>query len=264
MKEPTNLSRATRLVAVIALSLSVAGLFTGCVSNKYKMAKSGTALPQLLNVAFAPAPLEATLNSVITYNGPGSWKRDAFWDEYVVTLHNPGSQPLKVATASLVDNVGTVYSASDMPWALEKVSKTLEQKHKDAGMAFVRYTAPGLLIVGTGTAAAASAGFLSAGAATAGAATIVALPIYYIGVVVINHKNKAAMSGEFNRRRHVLSLRFAPGETRTGSFFFPTVPSPRSLGLGWSTATASGESVLPLDFLHGLHVKSTAAVAAAK
>ena len=258
MKNPTNLSRASRLVAVMALSLSVAGLFTGCVSNKYKMAASGTALPQLLNVAFAPAPLEATLNSVITFNGPGSWKRDAFWDEYIVTLHNPGNQPLTVTTAGLTDFAGLARTAGGEPWGLENESRTLERKYKDAGMAFVRYTAPGLLIVGTGTAAAASAGFLSAGAATAGAAIVVVLPIYYIGVVVINHKNKAAMSGEFNRRRHALSLRLAPGETRTGSFFFPTVPSPRSLGLGWSTATASGESVLPLDFLHGLHVNSTA------
>jgi hypothetical protein len=262
MKKLPNLSRATRFVAVIALSLSVAGLFTGCVSNKYKKAKSGTPLPQLLNVAFAPAPLEATLNSVITYNGPGSWKRDAFWDEYVVTLHNPGSQPLTVATAGLTDFAGLARTAGGEPWALEKVSKTLEQKYKDAGMAFVRYTAPGLLIVGTGTAAAASAGFLTAGAGAAGAAIVVALPIYYIGVVVINHRNKAAMSGEFNRRRHAPSLTLAPGETRTGSFFFPMVPSPRSLGLRWSTATASGESVLPLDFLHSLHVNSIATAAA--
>ena len=258
MKEPTNLSRASRLVAVMALSLSVAGLFTGCVSNKYKMAKSGTALPQLLNVAFASAPLEATLNSVITFNGPGSWKRDAFWDEYVVTLHNPGNQPLTVTTAGLTDFAGLARTAGGEPWGLENESRTLERKYKDAGMAFVRYTAPGLLIVGTGTAAAASAGFLSAGAGAAGAAIVVVLPIYYIGVVVINHKNKAAMSGEFNRRRLVLPLTLAAGETRTGSFFFPMVPSPRSLGLRWSTATASGESVLPLDFLHGLHVNSTA------
>lgn len=262
MKNPTNLSRAPRLVAVIALSLSVAGLFTGCVSNKYKMAKKDIPPPQMLNAAFAPAPLEATLNSLITYNGPGSWKRDAFWDEYVVTLHNPGSQPLTVSTAGLVDNAGTVYSAGDMPWALEKTSKTLERKYKDAGMAFVRYTTPGLLIVGTGAAVISSAGIFSAGAATAGAATLVALPIYYIGVVVINHTNKAAMEREFNRRRHSLSLTLAPGETRTGSFFFPMVPSPRSLGLRWVNGSTSGESVLPLDFLRNLHLKSTAAVSA--
>ena len=44
----------------------------------------------MLNVAFASAPLKATLSSLITYNGPGSWKRNAFWDEYVVPLVRGG------------------------------------------------------------------------------------------------------------------------------------------------------------------------------
>jgi hypothetical protein len=35
-------------------------------------------------------------------------------------------------------------------------------------------------------------------------------------------------------------------------------PSPRSLGLGWSCGSESGEAVLPLGFLHGLHVKAPA------
>ena len=164
------------LVAVMALSLSVAGLFTGCVSNKYKMAKSGTALPQLLNVAFASAPLEASLNSVITFNGPGSWKRDAFWDEYVVTLHNPGNQPLTITTAGLTDFAGLARTAGGEPWALENESKTLERKYKDAGMAFVRYTAPGVIILGAGASAVASAGIFAATPVLA-TASLVALPI---------------------------------------------------------------------------------------
>lgn len=245
-------------VPVVALSLSVALLFTGCVSSKYREAPKDTPPPKLLNVAFAPAPLVAALNTVITYDGPGSWKRQAFWDEYVVTLHNPGSQPLAVSTANLTDFTGTVLLTGREPWQLEKQSKTLEQKYRAAGVAFVRYTVPGVLIAGAGVLAISSAGIFSAGAATAASATLVALPVYYLGVLYINHSNKAAMETEFNRRRLVLPLTLTPGATRTGSFFFPMVPNPRSLGLGWSTSTARGESTLPLDFLHGLHVKTPA------
>ena len=90
------------------------------------------------------------------------------------------------------------------------------------------------------------------------------VPVYYITVVTINHRNKAAVVAEFNRRRLVLPLTLPPGGTRIGSFFFPMVPNPRSLGLRWSTGPASGESVLPLDFLHGLHVKNPAPSAPAK
>ncbi len=244
-----------RALPVGALSLCFALLFSGCVSNRYKEAKKDIPPPQMLNVAFAPAPLAATLNTLITYNGPGSWKRNAFWDEYVVTLHNPGSQPLTVSSVALVDFTGTTHAPGDKPWILEKESKTLERKYKEAGIAFVRYTGPALLILGTGLGVAASSGILTTAAAGAMTVTLVALPLYFLGVVSINQSNKADMEREFNHRRIELPLTLAPGETRTGSFFFPMVPSPRSLDVRWSTGTASGDSVLPLDFLSGLHLQ---------
>ena len=244
---------------IIALSvLAGIGLLasTGCVSSKYKEAKKDTPPPHLLNVPFPPASLEATLNTLVTYNGPGSWKRNAFWDEYVVTCHNPGRAPLTVSAATLTDFADASRSPGSKPWALEKESKNLEQKYKEAGVAFVRYTAPGVLIVGAGTAAAFSAGIFSAGATTAATATVVVLPLYYITVLAINQHNKVAMEKEFDRRRLALPLTLAPGETRTDSFYFPMMPSPRSLGLRWSSGQQAGETVLPLDFLHGLHEKS--------
>jgi RNA polymerase sigma factor (TIGR02999 family) len=41
-----------------------------------------------------------------------------------------------------------------------------------------------------------------------------------------NHHNKVAMGKEFTRRRLVLPLPLAPGETRTGSFFSHGAESP--------------------------------------
>ena len=244
-----------RVVPAVVLSLSIALLFTGCVSNKYKDPRKGTPAPELLNVAFAPSALDAVLTTLITYNGPGSWKRNAFWDEYVVTLHNPGSQPLTVTSSSLMDYAGMVRTPGDKPWALEKESKTLEQSYKDAGMAFVRYTGPAVLIVGAGAAAIASAGVFSSAAGVAAGATVLALPLYYLAVVSINQSNRKAMEKEFNHRRIELPLTLAPGETWIGSFFFPMAPSPRSLELHWSSDTASGEAALSLGFLQGLHLK---------
>lgn len=216
-------------VLVTSMFLSVAFISGGCVSNRYKKARESTVPPVLLNVSFPPAPLEALLNTVITYNGPGSWKRDAFWDEFVVTLRNPGNQHLIVVSADLTGYAHMVSSAHVEPWALEKESKTLEQQYKDDRIAFVRYTAPGVLILGAGAVAVASTGYIvtwgaagvGAGAgAAAAAATVVALPLYYGVVLSINHHNKVAMEAEFNRRRLNLPLILGPGETRTGSFFF--------------------------------------------
>jgi hypothetical protein len=227
----------------------------------------------MLNVAFPNASLEALLNTVIVYNGPGSWKRDSFWDEYVVTLRNPGNQYLVVSSADLTDYAHIIRPARGEPWALEKESKTLEQKYKDDRIAFVRYTAPGVLIIGAGAVVVANTGYIltwgaygvGAGAgAAAAAATVVALPLYYGTVLTINHYNKRDMETEFNRRRILLPLTLAPGEARTGSFFFPMVPNPQSLSVRWAVGPTFGESVLPLNFLSGLHVQVPPPPAVAK
>ena len=127
----------------VALLLAAAFLLPGCVSTGYRAARKDTPGPQLLNVQFPPGRLDATLISVITYNGPGSWKRDAFWDEYVVTIQNTGNDPITIAAAGLTDSAGTMRAAGVAPWPLEQESKRLEDKYRAAGIAFVRYTTPG-------------------------------------------------------------------------------------------------------------------------
>jgi len=136
-----------RLWAPLAIALACAApcVLPGCVSANYKFAGKDTPPAHALNVHFPPAPLEASLASVITDGGPGSWKREAFWDEYVVTLHNTGDQPLQVASGTLVDFAGTSRSAGDDPWAVERESKTLERKYRDSGMAgFTSRQCPGI------------------------------------------------------------------------------------------------------------------------
>lgn len=248
--------------------LAVAVLQSGCVSNRYRMVKKGAVPPEPINLALATEPVGVTLSALITYHGPGSWKRDALWDEYVVTLHNPGPERITLTAASLTDHFGTIHELSYDPWALEKASQTLEQRYKAAGIAFVRYTVPGVLIAGAGVAMIYSAGVglggLSAGAATAATVTVLALPVYYLTVLGINHNNKRAIVEEFKRRRLVLPLTLGPGETRTGSLFFPMMVSPRELALGWRRAGEKGTVTLPLEFLKGLHLELAPAAPSAK
>ena len=248
--------------ALVAAVLCCQG---GCVAGKYKLAKEGTPPVQPLNVAFPPsAPLQPTLVALISYGGPGSWKREALWDEYVVTLQNHGELPLTIDSATLADSTGTAYAAGNDPWALEKQSKILEKQYRALGVAFMRNAAPGVLIIGAGAGAIASAGIFTAGAATAATATVVALPVYYLTVLGINHHNKKAVMAEFTRRRLALPSTLAPGETRTASLFFPMVRNPRLLELHWSSESGSTQAALSLDFLKGLHVPPAPADAATK
>jgi hypothetical protein len=248
--------RAYLTAAIIALVFCCQ---CGCVATKYKLAKKDTPPVQPINIALPPSPpLQATLAALISYGGPGSWKREALWDEYVVTLENQGERPFTIDSATLTDSAGTPYAAGSDPWALEKQSKKLEKQYRDRGEAFIRAAGPGVLIVGVGaatvSAAAGSTVFVSAGMVGAAVATIVVLPVYYASVLGINHHNKKAVMTAFKRRRLPLPLTLAPGETRTGSLFYPMVRSPGSLTLYWSNETGSATAVLPLEFLHALHV----------
>ncbi len=248
-----------RLALVTLATVSV--LLSGCVAAKYRMAQKDTPPPVPLHLAVTQPPVAAVVDTVIVYQGPGSWKREAFWDEYVVTLHNQGDQPLTITSATLADFAGVRRAPGDNPWTLESESKTLERKYREAGVAFVRYTAPGVILAGTGVGLA-EASLMSAGAAGAATIFLVALPVYYTSVIMINHDRKAAIVAEFKRRRLALPLTLAPGETRTGSLFFPMVPNPRSLSLAWSGGAASGELSIGLESLHGLHMAPPARAAA--
>jgi hypothetical protein len=256
----TNMTRSARYAnrrfrrALALLFAATLCLVTACVSPKYQRADKKTPPIQPLNVTFPASALDTSLYSEISYGGPGSWKREAFWDEYVVIMHNSGDQVLNIAAATLIDSAGAVRPAGSDPWALERDSKSLERRYRDAGIAFSRMAAPRVIASAAEPTVVASAGVGTAGAATATALTAVALPVYGVTIFGINMHNKAGISKEFNRRRVPLPLTLGPGESRAGSFFFPMVPNPQALTLRWISSAGDGETTLELQFLRGLHV----------
>jgi hypothetical protein len=213
----------------------------------------------MLNVKFPSSPPDGGLDTVIIFGGPGSWKREAFWDEYVLTLRNQGEQPLTVAAAALTDYAGSSRAPGDDPWALERQSKDLERRYRDAGMSFARVAGPRILAATAEPGVIASAGIGSAGAAAAATTTAVALPIYGLTMLGINRHNKTEINAEFKRRSMPLPITLGPGESRSGSLFFPMTPNPRTLSLSWSSESGNGDAVLPLEFLRGIHVTADSA-----
>jgi hypothetical protein len=242
----------TRVLIPTATVACVLAL-SGCLATKYQAAQKGTPPPTLLSIADSSPPIDVGLRSVIVYGGPGSWKRRALWDEYVVTIHNQGEKPLTVIAPTLSDFSGTPRSPGVDPWALEKESQTLEQRYRRDGVAFARSTAPRALLLGATVAGAAVGGVAETATAAAASVSVIALPVYYVIVWDKNRSNKAAISTEFARRRLSFPLTLAAGEMRTGSIFFPMVPDPQSLGLGWTSDPKSGGIDIPLQSLAGMH-----------
>ena len=226
---------------------------SGCLATKYQAAQKGVPPPTLLSIQGSEPPLDVGLRSVIVYGGPGSWKKRALWDEYVVTIRNQGGIPLTVIAAALSDFSGTPRSPGADPWALEKESQTLEQRYRSDGVAFARSSAPRAILLGTTVAGAAVGGLAETATAAAASVSFIALPVYYVVVWNKNHSNKAAISTEFARRRLTLPLTLAAGEMRTGSIFFPMVPDPRSLNLAWTSDPKSGGIDISLQSLAGMH-----------
>ena len=239
----------------IALSLAL----TGCVtSKKYKMAKDDAQPAVPLNLTSAAADFEATLQTVIVYKGPGSWKREARWDEYVLQLTNHGKEVLNLETVALIDLLDQPQVPGEDPWKLEKLSKSNWDKYGRTGLKLL--AGAGAVTLYTAAASATLYGAAMGGGVSVGA--VVALNIIPVvaivdiaAVAVMNHNNKKKVQEEFDRRRLRLPLRLAPGATLAGSCFFPMTPSPRRIILSGRMGTEPVEVTIDLRALSGLHLK---------
>lgn len=252
-------SRFLRLAAALPLVAS----FSGCVSSDVRRAPVNT--PPALALALPGRPagaLLATVETVIVYDGPGSWKRRAFWDEYVVTVKNSGPTPASILDATLVD-AQNQWIQPGSNW------KDLERQSADW---WKRNATANNLVLGAGMTV--LAGTMGASAVAMFAAAIVGSgPVLGIAAgaalvslgtahVFTSHSddNERFITSEFNRRRiHFPCL--VPGKSATsGSFFFRITPSPKQLLVHVEVAGRNQVAVVELASLHGLHRKSAAAI----
>ncbi len=233
-------------------------LLTGCVtSSKYKLAKKDTPPAQPLTWSVSVPPAQLTLETLIVVRGPGSWKYDARWDEYVVKVTNHGTQPMRFDSASLVDVLGELQFPGDDPWKLEKLSYTNWDKYGKAGVTLLA----GYGILGVYAMTTLYVGY--SGSLAAADAMIVAMPVLLIvdvaGVAMIDHSRKGKVQQEFAKRRLAVPFTVAPGVSARGSLFFPMTPGPKRLTLKGKAEETPFELVLELKLLAGLHLKPAAA-----
>jgi hypothetical protein len=254
----TALAKAAMLAGSFALA--------GCVtSKKYKMAKAeGAPPPQVLNWSAATASADLALHSVIVFKGPGSWKREARWDEYVVSVRNAGADSLIIEKAAVIDFLGVAREWGPDPWELEKASYTNWEKYGKTGVQLVA-GAGAVVLYGAAVASTVTFGMglgtaAGAGAGTAAAATVLVwIPIVAVvdisAVAIINHKNKNKVNAEFARRALPVPQTIASGQTVTGSYFFPMTPGPQRLVLRGRRESGPVELTLDLQPLSQLHLK---------
>ncbi len=254
----------TRPALLALLFVAAALTLTGCVSNQYKLARkppAGTPLPPALEITAASPQVSATLHTVVVFHGPGSWKKNAYWDEYVITVANSAATPITLDRAALFSLTEHESRPGQNPWDLEQVSRHRLKVAKRTG----RNIALGLGVTGAwvGSLALVASnitiwgGVSNTTAVAAGSAGMVGIPLVLLGSGVRNLVARRAITTEFNRRSLALPLTLAPGETRTGSLFFPVTPGPTRLFLQLKETDGTGRNLaLDLTPLAGLHLRA--------
>lgn len=250
---------------VLALSL---GLLSGCGGTKVLKE------PQPIQTTRALATgsdqrITATLDWVIVRDGPGTWARNADWDEYLLRVSNMTGAPLRLTQVTVVDALDTPIGMETGRKKLIKGSKQTARRFKNAGLKVKAGRGAGTMLVagaaitavGVGAASAVALGsVMSAGAAGAGGAGAVAGGLLLIGPAlavggIVRGVNNSAVNQQIESRQTALPAGVPAQRELAVDVFFPLAPSPRQVVLTY--ADADGEHALVIDTraaLEGLHL----------
>ncbi len=245
----------------LTVALLLVATFSGCASSSVRRASANT--PPAVSLALSGRPsgaLQAIVETVIVCDGPGSWKRRAFWDEYVVTVKNSGPTPASILGASLVD-AQNQWIASGSNWKdLERQSADWWRRHATANNLAL---GAGLTVV-AGTLGASAIGMFAAAIVGSGpvlgiaaGAALVSLGTAHLLTSQAEDAEKFIAS-EFDRRRLPFQHPVAAGSATCGSFFFRITPSPQRLIVHLDVAGRNQVAVVDLPSLHRLHRKPAA------
>lgn len=206
----------------------------------------------------------AILDWVIVRDGPGTWAKNADWDEYLLRIRNLSDQPIQVTRIIVVDSLDTRIESQPKRKQLVKGSKQTARRYKDSGIKVKAGRGAGTMLVagaavtviGVGAASVvAVSGATVAGSAGAAAGGLLLLgPALAVGGIVRGVRN-SAVNKQIEQRQTVLPLELSAGEELPLNVFFPLAPSPGMVELSYTDVT--GEHSLTIDTstsLNGLHI----------
>ncbi|MCH8308705.1 MAG: hypothetical protein IH930_11295 [Proteobacteria bacterium] len=206
----------------------------------------------------------AILDWVIVRDGPGTWAKNADWDEYLLRIRNLSDQPIQVIRVIVVDSLDTRIESQPKRKQLVKGSKQTARRYKDSGIKVKAGRGAGTMLVagaavtviGVGAASVvAVSGATVAGSAGAAAGGLLLLgPALVVGGIVRGVRN-SAVNKQIEQRQTVLPLELSAGEELPLNVFFPLAPSPGMVEISYTDVT--GEHSLTIDTstsLNGLHI----------
>lgn len=209
--------------------------------------------------------LSVTLEWVIVRDGPGTWAKNADWDEYLVKIANRSTHPMQVTELVVVNSLNERIESLPSRRQLVRRSKKTSARYKKLGIKVEAGSGDAKVLPVAGvTAAGAAFGAMSAASAplvpAAGGAVVVGAvvlaPVLAVGGIV-RGVNQSAVNEQIKQRQTVFPIEASAGDELMLDVFFPLAPSPRSVELVYSDATDQHSIVIDTSsVLDGLHMKS--------
>ncbi len=207
----------------------------------------------------------ATLDWVIVRAGPGTWAKNADWDEFLLRFENLSGSPLQIKNITVFDSFGKRIETRPDRKKLVNGSKETKRRYADSdikimsgwGGGAIALASAGILVGGTvivastlfSTGAGAAAGF---GAGVA--AVVVVAPVLLLHGLRRSSKNKK-VNKEIIRRQTMMPLEIPPSQERPVDLFFPLVPSPTHLEVIYTDSDNEYRLVIDTrEALDGLHL----------
>jgi hypothetical protein len=131
--------------SIIALLLGT-GLLAGCGGTKVLKEPQPIETTQPL-AARSDKGVTATLDWVIVRDGPGTWARNADWDEYQLRVSNQSDQPIKITEVFVVDSLNTRIESQSRRKSLVKGSKKTARRYKKSGIKVKAGAGAGTMLV---------------------------------------------------------------------------------------------------------------------
>jgi hypothetical protein len=247
-----------KMISGICLIGMTLGL-SGCGGHKVLKVAQPMVTTQVLASA-DDGRLAGNLDWVIYRDGPGTWVRNADWDQYLMTFTNNSDEVLEIRNATVYDYLEVPVETQASRKMLIRGSKQAAKRYEYEGLKVKAGIGGGALVI-AGTATGAAAVSLGAAAALGGSAVaatavtgLLIAPVLIVGGIM-NGVNSQKVAKEIDIRQVDLPVHLQPGETAHVSLFFPLSPSPQKIVVDYRSH--GQDQSLNLDsseVLNGLHL----------
>jgi len=252
----------------ILVNIALVVAAAGCGGTKVLKEPQPLEITQPLAIA-KDQHISAVLYWVIVRDGPGTWAKNADWDEYFIKVANDSGEEIQITEVVVVDSLGTRIASNSIRKQLVKESEETVKRYKNSKLKVKAGMGSGTMIAtGTAVAVGGTAAFVAtipavvfststapvlgslvllSGGLLVGPALVVG------GIVRANNNNKVEQ--EIERRHTILPVNVKSEEPLNMDIFFPLAPSPSQLEVTYTLV--SGKETLVVDTgkaLNGLHL----------